>query len=108
MVDGIISILVVLGVFAFVAFLLALFVWRVDPYQFGKWTAAIRSVDRPAMKLPAMKLPAMRLPSVRLELGRAPSVPGDAFRPSGLITKSASARLRYWLDSDATDPGDAP
>src|SRR5439155_12464965 len=43
MVDGIVTAFVVLAIFAVVALLLGLYVWRVDPHQVAVWRAALRA-----------------------------------------------------------------
>ena len=42
MLGGIIAVFVVLMIFALVASLFSFYVWRVDPYQFASWRAALR------------------------------------------------------------------
>ena len=42
MLGGIVAVFVVFMIFALVASLFSLYVWRVDPYQFASWRAALR------------------------------------------------------------------
>ena len=66
MVNGIVTVFVVLAIFSVVASLLTLYVWRADPYQFAIWKAG-----RPGRVDAAIR---------ELSLARRPETASEEFR----------------------------
>jgi hypothetical protein len=88
MVEGIVTGFVVLAVFAVVASLLTLYVWRCDPYQFARWRAALRARrEGQDASIPQSADSGSE--------GRA-AAPAATMPPGVTSGKSASARLQYW------------
>ena len=108
MVDGIVTFFVVFAVFAVVASLLTLYVWRADPHQFAMWRAALwakrkdRDASTPQSDSAAWpgtrKLRARSFGGLRSGVVSEPVAPGAAMPPVTTSDKSAAARLQYWLD----------
>jgi hypothetical protein len=108
MVDWIVTVFVVLAVFAVVASLLALYVWRADPHQFAVWRATLRSKregrDASTPQSTHTGWPGKRTPraksfgGVRSEVVGGPVPPDATVPPVTASGKSAAARLQYWLE----------
>lgn len=108
MVDWIVTVFVVLAVFAVVASLLTLYVWRADPQQFMVWRAALRSKreGRDASTPQAAgtawpgtrKLRARSFGGLRSGVVSGPVPPVATMPPVTSSGKSVAARLEYWLE----------
>ena len=108
MVDWIVTVFVVLAVFAVVALLLTLYVWRADPQQFMVWRAALRSkregrdASTPQSAGTAWpgtrKLRARSFGGLRSGVASRPVSPLATAPPVESLGKSAAARLQYWLE----------
>ena len=112
MVDGIVTVFVtvfvVLVVFAVLASLLILSVWRADPYHFALWTAALRSrrEGRDASTPQsvgsawpgARKLRPRSFGGFRSGVVSESVLPVATMPPVTISGKSAAARLQYWLE----------
>ena len=108
MVDWIVTVFVVLAVFAVVASLLTLYVWRADSQQFAVWRAALLSKrkGRDASTRQSahtawqgtQKLRAARFGGLRNEVVGGPGPPDATMTPGTTSEKSAAARLQYWLE----------
>jgi hypothetical protein len=92
MIDAIVTVFVVLAIFALVASLLAVYVWRVDPHQFAAWKTALRS------KGEGRKASAPRFGGLRIEVVNRPAPPVATMPPVPPAGKSAAARLEYWVE----------
>jgi hypothetical protein len=92
MIDAIVTVFVVLAIFALVASLLAVYVWRVDPHQFAAWKTALRS------KGEGRKASAPRFGGLRIEVVNRPAPPVATMPPVRAAGKSAAARLEYWVE----------
>jgi len=109
MVNGIVTVFVVLAIFSVVASLLTLYVWRADPYQFAIWTAALRArregrdVSTPQSASSAWpgvrKLLAKSFGGLRRGVVSEPAAP-VATLPVTTSGKSAAARLEFWLEPE--------
>jgi hypothetical protein len=107
MVEGIVTTFVVLAIFAVVALLLTLYVWRCDPDQFALQIAAVRarrkgrhaSTPRSLSSVSSRrgKPPTRRLGGLR-GVVRRPAAAADTMPPVIASGKSASARLEYWFE----------
>ena len=102
MVEVVVSALAVVGVFAVVASLLMLYVWRCDPHQFTIWKAEF-AMWRTALRgenadgeAPARR--PRKLPKLRFEVTSAPAAEEATEPPVVPVRKSPSARLDYWVD----------
>jgi hypothetical protein len=108
MVDWIVTVFVVLAVFAVVASLLTLYVWRADSQQFAVWMAALLSKrkGRDASTRQSVhtawpgtrKLRAGRFGGLRNEVVSGHVPPDATMTPVSTSEKSAAARLQYWLE----------
>jgi hypothetical protein len=111
MVNGIVTVFVVLAIFAVVASLLTLYVWRADPYQFAIWTAALRArregrdVSTPqsaSSAWPGARKPRARsFGGLRRGVVSGPAAPVATTPPITTPGKSAAARLQFWLEPGA-------
>jgi len=97
MIDAIVTVLVVLAIFALVASLLAVYVWRVDPHQFTMWKAAVRPKGE-VPKDEGRKAWAPRFGGLRIEVVSRPTPPVATVPPVPASGKSAAARLEYWVE----------
>ena len=107
MVDGIVTAFVVVAIFAVVALLLGLYVWRVDPHQVAVWRAALRakregraaSTPRSASSARpnARKLRVRRFGGLRRGLVSGPAA-RITMPPATTSGNSAAARLQFWLE----------
>ena len=106
MVDLIVTALVVLAYFVATALLLALFVWRTDPYQFSMWMRSLRArrerrqaatpnALRPAAP-PQWRLRAKRVARVSTRVVTRPVQRAARVRPT-VADDRVAARLEYWL-----------
>lgn len=105
MLDWIVTVFVVLAVFAVVASLLTLYVWCADSQQFAVWRAALVSkregpdAPTPRSAWPsARKLRAKSFGGLRSDVVNEPVPPIEAMPPVTTSGKSAAARLQYWLE----------
>jgi hypothetical protein len=107
MVDWIVTVFIVLAVFAVVALLLTLYVWRADSQQIAVWMAALlskrkgrdASTQQSHTAWPVMrKLRAGRLGGLRNEVVSGPVPPDATITPVSTSEKSAAARLQYWFE----------
>jgi hypothetical protein len=105
MVDGIVSVFVVLAIFAVVASLLTLYVWRADPQQFTMWRAVLRSrregreASTPqSAGLASRKLRARSFGNLRRGVVSEPVPPVATMPPVTTSGKSAAAQLEYWVE----------
>lgn len=110
MVDAIVTVFVavfvILVVFAVLALLLALSVWRADPYHFALWRAALRSKreGRDALTRQSAgsawpgtrKLRAMSFGGFRSGVVSGSVSPVATMPPVTISGNSAAARLQYW------------
>jgi hypothetical protein len=93
MVDWIVTVFAVLAIFALIASLLALYVWRVDSHQFAVWRAVLRS--------PREGRRARRFGGLRSRVVNGP-VPRDATTsPVTTSRESVAAQLHYWVEIEA-------
>jgi hypothetical protein len=104
MVDWIVTVFVVLAVFAVVALLLTLYVWLVDPQQFVVWRAALRSKRERCDAFTAQsagtgKLRARSFGGLRSGVVSGPVQPVATKPPVTSSDTSAAARLEYWLEN---------
>jgi hypothetical protein len=107
-VTGFVAVFVILAVFAVLASLLTLYVWRADPYHFALWRAALRS-KREGRDASTRRSAGSAWPGTRNLRARSlggfrsgvvsRSVPPVAPMPPVTTSgKSAAARLQYWLE----------
>jgi hypothetical protein len=92
MIDAIVTVLVVLAIFALVASLLAVYVWRIDPHQVAMWKAVLRS------KGEGRNASAPRFGGWRVEVVSRPVPAVAAMPPVPVAGKSAADRLEYWVE----------
>ena|SRR5579862_5391129 len=87
MLEEIVPILVVVGIFAVVVLPLAFYAWRSDPHHFALWASELRERRQAKSSSP-------RTPSARSEPADTSTSPSPIHRPS------APDRLQYWVEGD--------
>jgi hypothetical protein len=106
MVEGIVTTFVVLAIFAVVALLLTLYVWRCDPDEFALRIAGLRARRKgrqaSTSRFLSAVLPVRGQPRTRRVGGlrgvvRRPAAAAETM-PVIASGKSASARLEYWFE----------
>ena len=104
MLDGIVTVLVVVGIFTVVAVPLALYAYLCDPHHFGVWASEWRMRRQRTNASPPTDPARRRRETLRTgfsflhAIGSDPAEPDTTATPVVTSRPSPPARLEYWME----------